>query len=499
MFIYKRYIIYLLLLSSFIFSSDINDKINRPFIESGSIESLIQSNIEYDELILVQIDVLDDSLLSLINFTLPDINLNIGLGSYHRVFPRPEFNSLEAIVSDSVYKIIKRPYSLPDNSRDYWIEIKQGSTTHGTFTSDDAISYTCDCVNSASDCVKLGWDSWYNPLDYWAEAWWAFLPPNYTSINEIRVNIRGAQCDDLPLWSETYMGMRDGTGNWSQDYELSIEYTDNLFVVPEVWSEGMLMPIIGSEDNYVIDEVTLQFFYTCSLPSSPISVISSDGSFCNHVDISWVSPEQNDDILGYNLYRDGELITSFQLNDSTFSDYGASENIVHEYCITSYGDCGESEASCNDGSIGNHAYEVSNVSASDGLYEDIIIVNWEASNNAQEYKIYRDGTWLGFVSQYSELEFIDQFIDFQIEYNYCVEAINDCGSSNFICDVGFSSFGLGDINQDSSLDVLDIVLVINFIMGYETPTNSQEWLSDINNDQIINIQDIILLVNLILD
>ena len=72
-------------------------------------------------------------------------------------------------------------------------------------------------------------------------------------------------------------------------------------------------------------------------------------------------------------------------------------------------------------------------------------------------------------------------------------------SSDFICDLGSSSFGLGDINQDSSLDVLDVVLVINFIMGYESPTDSQEWSSDINNDQIINIQDIILLVSLILD
>ena len=499
MLIYKNYITPLFLLFSFIFPSDLNDKINRSFVQSGSIESLIQSNMEYDELILIQLDILDESLLTLINTNIPDIDLNVGLGSYHRIFPRAQFNTLEEFAPDSSFKIIKRPYSLPENNREYWIEIKQGSQTHGTYTSDDAISYTCDCVGNASDCVKLGWDSWYNPLDYWGEAWWAFLPPGYTSINEIRVNIRGAQCDDLPLWSETYMGMRDENGNWSQDYELSIEYTDNLFVVPEIWSEGMLMPIVGSEDNYVIDEVTLQFFYTCSSPNSPISVVSSDANYCDYVNISWESPDQNDDILGYNLYRDGTLITSFGVGTSTFNDYGASQNTIHEYCITSYGDCGESEPSCNDGSIKNDPYDVSNVIATDGTYEDIIVVNWEASSNAQEYKIYRDEIWLGLVNENSELEFVDQFIDFQLEYEYCIEAINDCGSSNFICDIGFSSFGLGDINQDSSLDVLDVVLVINFIMGYEIPTETEQWSSDINNDQTINIQDIILLVNLILD
>ena len=95
-------------------------------------------------------------------------------------------------------------------------------------------------------------------------------------MNEIRVTVRGGQCDDLPLWSETYMGMRDENGNWSQDYELSIDYIDNLYVVPDTWSEGMLMPIVGSEDNYVIDQVTLQFFYTCLYPDSPNYVVSSD-------------------------------------------------------------------------------------------------------------------------------------------------------------------------------------------------------------------------------
>ena len=251
------YIIIILTLISSMFSSDATSKINKSFIVSGSIESIIDEQIDYDELILVQLDISNDSLLSLINFNIPKINLNVGLGSYHRIFPTEEFSILTSIAPDSAYRVIKRPYDRPENYREYWIELKQGSQTHGTYTQDEAISYTCDCVDGASDCVKLGWDSWYNPFDYWGEAWWAFTPPNYTSINEIRVRIRGAQCDDLPLWSDTYMGMRDENGYFSQDYLLSENYTDNLYVVPEIWSEGMLMPMVGSNDNYVVDEVTL--------------------------------------------------------------------------------------------------------------------------------------------------------------------------------------------------------------------------------------------------
>ena len=284
-------IIILFILLSFNFALDSKDIINRPFKEAGSIESLVNPNTQYEELILVQLNLANDSLFAIVDSNIPDLNLNVGPATYHRVFPLEEFSRLTNIISSDSYHILKRPYVLPNNTREYWIELKQGSETYGTYTEDDAISYTCDCVGGASDCVKLGWYSWYNPLDYWGEAWWAFSPPVYSYINEIRVVVRGAQCDDLPLWSETYMGMKDENGNWSQDYELSIQYTDNIYVVPEVWSENMLMPIIGSEDNYVVDEVTLQFFYTCVFSETPNYVVASDNNYCEYVNINWDPPE----------------------------------------------------------------------------------------------------------------------------------------------------------------------------------------------------------------
>jgi len=57
----------------------------------------------------------------------------------------------------------------------------------------------------------------------------------------------------------------------------------------------------------------------------------------------------------------------------------------------------------------------------------------------------------------------------------------------------------GDVNYDLSIDILDIILVINFILGQQNPDNIQFLSSDLNGDSIINIQDIILLINLILN
>ena len=57
---------------------------------------------------------------------------------------------------------------------------------------------------------------------------------------------------------------------------------------------------------------------------------------------------------------------------------------------------------------------------------------------------------------------------------------------------------LGDLNQDSILSVLDLILLINIILGNEEPTSSQLLAGDLNQDSIINILDAIALVNIII-
>ncbi len=58
---------------------------------------------------------------------------------------------------------------------------------------------------------------------------------------------------------------------------------------------------------------------------------------------------------------------------------------------------------------------------------------------------------------------------------------------------------LGDINDDSVANILDIVLIVNFIIGSDTPTTSEFYSADMNDDGILNILDVVILVNTILD
>ncbi len=57
----------------------------------------------------------------------------------------------------------------------------------------------------------------------------------------------------------------------------------------------------------------------------------------------------------------------------------------------------------------------------------------------------------------------------------------------------------GDINGDESVNIQDIIILINFILGTDAPDSVEFNAADINGDGVLNIQDIILIVNLILD
>ena len=52
----------------------------------------------------------------------------------------------------------------------------------------------------------------------------------------------------------------------------------------------------------------------------------------------------------------------------------------------------------------------------------------------------------------------------------------------------------GDLNSDGTPNVLDIVLLVNLVLGGNEPGDC----SDVNGDGILNVLDIVLLVNIVL-
>ena len=69
----------------------------------------------------------------------------------------------------------------------------------------------------------------------------------------------------------------------------------------------------------------------------------------------------------------------------------------------------------------------------------------------------------------------------------------------FITTQNTNVYNLGDVNQDDSEDVLDIILIVNHILNIQNLSNLGEYLADTNQNSIINILDVIILINIILD
>lgn len=75
-------------------------------------------------------------------------------------------------------------------------------------------------------------------------------------------------------------------------------------------------------------------------------------------------------------------------------------------------------------------------------------------------------------------------------------------TSDFLYEIVCSDdndFILGDINFDNSINVLDVVLLVNFILGINEPNSIELEASDLNGDLELNVQDIVVLINLILN
>ena len=77
----------------------------------------------------------------------------------------------------------------------------------------------------------------------------------------------------------------------------------------------------------------------------------------------------------------------------------------------------------------------------------------------------------------------------------------DCEDAAWIDDIVFppaymeSENVLGDLNGDSIVNILDVIIMVNMILGVE-PESS---LADLNSDGILNVLDVVQQINLILN
>lgn len=64
--------------------------------------------------------------------------------------------------------------------------------------------------------------------------------------------------------------------------------------------------------------------------------------------------------------------------------------------------------------------------------------------------------------------------------------------------LSYDDYLMGDLNSDGVINVLDIIVEVNIILGITIPNDYQLIVGDLNSDSDINILDIVQIVNIIL-
>ena len=79
--------------------------------------------------------------------------------------------------------------------------------------------------------------------------------------------------------------------------------------------------------------------------------------------------------------------------------------------------------------------------------------------------------------------------------DYCDTLLNiPSSAAQFYSNLQCQEFIAGDINGDNIINIQDIVLTVNLVMGGEYNSNA-----DLNSDGVTNVLDIVQIVNIILN
>jgi hypothetical protein len=64
--------------------------------------------------------------------------------------------------------------------------------------------------------------------------------------------------------------------------------------------------------------------------------------------------------------------------------------------------------------------------------------------------------------------------------------------------LALDNFLMGDVNFDSEVNIQDIIIIIQSILGNIELTGEQSDLADMNGDELLNVLDVVLVVNVVL-
>lgn len=126
------------------------------------------------------------------------------------------------------------------------------------------------------------------------------------------------------------------------------------------------------------------------------------------------------------------------------------------------------------------------------------VFNIECHTLGGETLLGSDGPILSLTIQADEELFEDCFIAniFNFTCNYIYGAT--FGAENFFFNIFASGFAMGDVNHDTLVNVADVMLIVNYVLG-RTQTLFHSTEADVNDDGFIDVADAMVIVKRILN
>ena len=151
--------------------------------------------------------------------------------------------------------------------------------------------------------------------------------------------------------------------------------------------------------------------------TSPTGVTASDGMFTDRIRVTW-NPSVG--ATKYQLYRDGNLIAN--TTDTTYDDTSVVQWQSYEYTVKAGNDYVWTPVSSDsDTGYAGSLAPPTNISASDGTYNNRVRITWNPSVGATAYRLYRDGVQ---ISEITGTSYDDMSVTLWQTYEYSVKAGN---------------------------------------------------------------------------
>ena len=271
---------------------------------------------------------------------------------------------------------------------------------------------------------------------------------------------------------------------------------------------------LGQSNVYPADGSSVMFVYGDLLDIIDQDFESEDGWYVESDATSGIwelaepTPTYDDGILAqpdFDNTEDGELcfVTgNDENNNSGQDDVDGGTTILYSpiYNLEAYQDVMLTYWRWYTNNLGNNpGTDIWNVQVSSDsgiVWEDLELTN-DSSPMWAEYRFILSN----YIDLTSEVQF--RFIASDLLNN------GDTGSGGSLVEAAVDDFLLeaisfgtpivGDLNFDNDVNVLDIVLLVNFILDESIPNDDQYFAADLNGDSMLDVLDVVLLVNYILE